>query len=532
MSRKPAAYEWFRTSADTYPDLLALHAGSVDLTYSELDAAASAAGAEIAGHTRHRASGISHRVGILAARDAATYIAYLGILRTGGTVVPLNTDYPPSRITEIIRLADLDVLVYSASEHDLARALHLGADVRLLPMSGDGSDFTGASGANKVAPSTPDPDEYAYIVFTSGSTGVPKGVPIRHRNFAAWLPHIVNHFTDGPGARVAQTSDLSWDLSVFNMFLAWGSGGAVIVPSQVDLLAPASYIADNEITHWHSTPSSITISRLLGGLTPGAMPSLRWSMFCGEPLTLNHVRDWSTAAPASVITNVYGQTEFTVSSVAYDLSVDSDASPGTGRASFPIGTPHPAVEWAVVTETGCAGAEGELLLRGPQRFDGYLSRTQNRGRFALWDGSSLDVDTDSSILTDAHWYRTGDRVLVENGELYYLGRLDNQVKVRGHRVELGDIETALMKHDEVDEAVVVPYEAAGDGIFDLAGFYSGAPTSEDELGDFLTGQLPIYMIPRLFVHLDRFPLNLNGKIDRRQLIDHVAEVLGGGSTAP
>ncbi|MGV9306208.1 AMP-binding protein [Nonomuraea sp. NPDC003727] len=517
-------YEWFDRSADAHPQLLALSVGDVDLTYSALAQASGAARAAIVGDSAGRRGGRPRRIGILASRSAATYIAYLAVLRAGATVVPLNVEHPVARSAQIIRLAELDALAFAESEAELAAALRAETGVALVSMTGNGSDFTDGSRTASAPPAAPHPDDFAYIVFTSGSTGTPKGVPIRHRNIASWLPYIVEHFTDGPGARVAQTSELSWDLSVFNMFLAWGSGGAVVVPSRTDMLTPPRHIAEHGITHWHSTPSSITMSRLLGELSPGVMPTLRWSMFCGEPLTVDHIRAWQEAAPNSRIANVYGQTEITVSSAVYDLPASPSEWPGEPTTSLPIGRPHPSIEWAVVGENGQAADEGELLLRGPQRFDGYLDPKQPRGPFVLWSGDGLGPFGEAEELTPAHWYRTGDRIALRDGQLFYLGRLDNQVKVRGHRVELGDIETSLRGHPGLDEVVVVPYEAQA-GIFDLAGVYSGAHVSEDELSEFLADRLPSYMVPRLFLRLERLPLNLNGKVDRRRLTEQVTALI-------
>ncbi|MFS8103881.1 AMP-binding protein [Lentzea alba] len=501
-------YSWFHDSARAHPNRLALSAGDVELTYAELDRAAASVVLPEPGKPR--------RAGLLGQAEAATYVAYLAALRAGVTVVPLNAKNPLSRNADIVRRGELDLLLHTEAEAGRADALHEATGVPLLLV-------TGNDRAPVVAPpADPHPEAFAYIVFTSGSTGVPKGVPIRHRHFESWLPHLLDHFATGPEARVAQTSDLSWDLSVWNMFLAWGSGGAVVVPSSTDLLMPTRFIVDHEITHWHSTPSSITVARLLGELGPDSMPSLRWSVFCGEPLTHDHVHAWSLAAPASRVANVYGQTEVTVSSWVHD--VDLTALPST---AVPIGKPHNGVEWAVISDDGYAAEEGELLVRGPQRFDGYLAPEHNSGRFVRWEAGVLEECTGE--ITPEHWYRTGDRVSVRASDHAYLGRLDGQVKIRGHRVELGDVEAVLRSHPLVDDAVVVAARSEV-GTYDLAGFHQGGNADEEVLKEFLSDRLPAHMVPRLLLGCDSFPLSLNGKVDRKRLAEEAVALLATGAS--
>ncbi len=530
MSVVPGMYEWFRASARACPDRAALSVGGIDFTYSSLDAAAARAGAAITDLIGARAGGRPRRIGVLGARTAAaTYVAYLAGLRLGDTVICLNTEFPAPRNAEIARLAELDVLAHSREDRELAAAVRAETGVGLLEMADDGSDFTGDGPAADEG--TPDPDDLAYIIFTSGSTGIPKGVPIRHRNFAAWLPNIVKIFTDGPETRISQTADLSWDMSVLDMWLAWGSGGAVVVPSKTDLLAPARHIVEDRITHWLSTPSSVTMARWLGDLQPGGMPDLRWSLFGGEPLTPDHVRAWTEAAPACSVANVYGPTETTVTCLTYVLPTDPAAWPRTSNGTFPVGQTYPSIDHAIVDEDGKVSQEGELLVRGPQRFDGYLDPAHNRGRFVRWDGDELEAHDGAGVPGPEYWYRTGDRIGVEGGEAVYLGRVDNQVKVHGYRIEPGDIEAAMRAHPGLEETAVVPCPA-DDGIVELAGFFTGEEVGDQELRDFLADRLPTYMTPRFLVHMERFPLNRNGKIDRRALTDRAATLVQAESAPP
>lgn len=504
MSTPRTMYEWFAHSARSHPDLTALSVGGVDYSYGQLrDTAAAVAGDILAGGQRPQ------RIAILATRTAGAYLGYLAGLHLGITVVPLNADFPPARNAKIIQLAGADLVLYSACDEDLAAALHESSGVRQLAVREDPSDLP----ATLPPPRETSMQDLSYIVFTSGSTGTPKGVPIRHRNVTEWLAYVIELFEAGPGVRISQTSDLSWDVSVWNIFVAWGSGGTVVVPSKIELLTPTQHINEQRITHWFSTPSIITLSRMLGDLAPDSMPTLRWSMFAGELLTADNALAWREAAPQSVIANVYGPTEITCTCMSYRLPDDPAQWPRVALGALPLGIPYSTVEYLVVGEDGTESDEGELLFRGPQRLDSYLDPADNTGRFAAFENGRLRLYDGTEELTAAHWYRSGDRVRMTDGRLAFLGRVDNQVKVQGYRVELGEIEASIREHERVDEAVVVLCTME-DGAVELAAFYTGDTGSTEQVLDFLQAQLPRYMVPRFLVGLDKFPLTTNGKIDR------------------
>ncbi|HEX3647525.1 MAG TPA: D-alanine--poly(phosphoribitol) ligase, partial [Pseudonocardiaceae bacterium] len=174
------------------------------------------------------------------------------------------------------------------------------------------------------------------------------------------------------------------------------------------------------------------------------------------------------------------------------------------------------------------GEDGELLIRGPQRLDGYLDPAHNIGRFASWDGETLVPYDGTEPLTPEHWYRPGDGVRVRPEGYYFVGRLDDQVKVRGVRVEPGEVEAVMHRYEHVDSAVVVPYTGE-DGSTELAGFHTGRPNVDDELTEFLTTRLPDYMVPRLLLWTNGFPLTTNGKVDRRVLVARARAVAEGDS---
>jgi amino acid adenylation domain-containing protein len=493
-------YDLFAASVAAGADRVALEIGTEELTYGELaDLAERLAGALV----RH-VGGVPSRVGLLAARNVLAYAGYLAVQRLGATVVPLNPAFPVARNATIARLAELDVVLADAAVALPVPVMNPSeAAVRALP-------------AADLPECAADARDIAYILFTSGSTGAPKGVRIEHRNVLAYLEHVIPRYEAGPGARFSQFFDLTFDPSVYDMFTAWGSGATLVVPTRNDLMSPARFVDSRGVTHWNSVPSAVSLALRMRGLRPASMPSLRWSLFCGEPLTLRQARAWQAAAPASVLENIYGPTEMTVTCVEHRLPPRPADWARPANGTVPIGTVYAGLEHLVLDERGRPAAEGELCLRGPQRFPGYLDAEDNRDRFVTFDGARASSYDGSTPLTDEHWYRTGDRVGRHDGELVHLGRLDHQVKVHGYRVELGEIEAVLREQPGVTDAVVLALTAAN-GEVELAAAYTGDQEDEDALLTALSARLPSYMVPRTLTAFATFPLNQNGKIDRRAL---------------
>jgi acyl-coenzyme A synthetase/AMP-(fatty) acid ligase len=247
------------------------------------------------------------------------------------------------------------------------------------------------------------------------------------------------------------------------------------------------------------------------------MPSLRWSLFCGEALTLRQAEAWQKAAPNSTLENIYGPTENTITWTEYRLPANREDWPNPANGTVPIGTPYPSLEHLILDEDGRPSLDGELCVRGPQRFPGYLDPANNPGRFVSFDGEQSTVYDGSTPLTEGHWYRTGDRVQVLDGQLVHLGRLDHQIKIRGYRVELGEIESALRDQPGISEAIVVAVPV-GSGEVDIEAAYTGTEQDTEELLAALRSRLPSYMVPRGITALQQFPLNPNGKVDRNALV--------------
>ncbi|WP_424186817.1 amino acid adenylation domain-containing protein [Actinokineospora sp. G85] len=503
-------YQWFADSAERAPGDPALEVGGGVLTYGELRARVEAVATRIL--SAHGAA--PARVALLASRSLVAFTGYLAALRLGAAVVPLNPGHPVLRNKIICAAIDLDVLVVDDNGETQSAGLGDAADtvVRL-------SDADVARLAPGELPElTAGPDDVAYILFTSGSTGRPKGVPVSHGSLAAYVGHNVERFAVGPGARVSHTFDFTFDPSVFDLFVTWGGGATLVCPDRAELLTPVDYLVDKAITHWFSVPSVVSVSANLGNLPTGRPTVLRHSVFIGEQLTYGQARLWHAVAPQARIDNVYGPTELTVACTEYRLPADPAHWPATSNDTVPIGPVYDFLDHLVLGEDGLPAAEGELCVRGVQRFAGYVDPADNPNRFVLWDGERHVPYTGAEPRPDFH-YRTGDRVRWENGELVHLSRIDFQLKIRGYRVELGEIEAAVARHEQVTQAVVLA--VPGDGAPELVAFYTGAEVPARRLVRWLREHLPIHMVPRRLHHLAELPLNANGKVDRAALRDSV-----------
>jgi amino acid adenylation domain-containing protein len=459
---------WVGDAARRHPHAIALEMPGRSITYAELWSRAG---------MWQRAIGRHRRVGVFAVDSLDCFAGYLGILRAGATAVPLGPAEPADRIRRICAAAGLEAVIDDGSLPSTAGSL-----TRI--------------GRRPQVEGEHDPEDDAYIMFTSGSTGTPKGVPIGHRNVDSFLAHVADRYELRPGCRVSHTCDMTFDLSVLAVFATLSSGATLVLPSHSDRLRPVAYVNGRRITHWISVPSAVAMAARSGALRPGSMPALRWSLFCGDQLTLAHAEAWQSAAPHGTIENMYGPTELTVSCAQFRLPHDRALWPETANGTVPIGFVYPHLDWKV-------DEAGELWVRGPQRFAGYLDPADNEGRFA---------PEDSRPRRD-HWYRTGD--LVRQDEVHgllHLGRVDHQLQVRGYRIEAGEVEMAVRSHDEVDEAVALVGQ--DDDAATLTVCYSGKELSPRILRAHVARRLPAYMVPHRFRHLDVMPLNRNGKIDR------------------
>jgi acyl-CoA synthetase (AMP-forming)/AMP-acid ligase II len=225
-----------------------------------------------------------------------------------------------------------------------------------------------------------------------------------------------------------------------------------------------------------------------------------------------------------VVENLYGPTELTITCSGYRLPAERDRWPETSNGTVPIGQVLPHLDGVLLDEDGAATDDGELCVRGGQRFSGYLDPRDDAGRFVRYERGRAVVTAESPLPGD--WYRTGDRVRLEHGEWVHSGRLDDQVKIHGYRIELGEIESVLRGHPAVHDVVVLALPAGKDSI-GLYALYTGEPVEAADLAALVSRKLPPYMLPERFAYVDHLPTNTSGKIDRRRIAAET-DLAGGG----
>ncbi|MEU4792129.1 amino acid adenylation domain-containing protein [Micromonospora tulbaghiae] len=488
------------TTAMTAPDRVAIRVGDDALTYGEVHRRAM----EWAGALRAAASRRPTRIGVLAGRSIEAHIGVLAAIYAGAAAVPLNPDFPSRRTAAMMRAAKVDaVILDSRAARSSGIAPHdLGGLPVLAPTvpAGTVSGAIDLEAAPLAAPTRPRPDDVAYVMFTSGSTGTAKGVPVSHANLSHFLRVVESRYPLGPGDVLAQTFEPTFDLFMFSLFVGWRAGATVTAVPPRAYRSLGQFIRDSAVTMWFSVPSSIGLARRMKQLSPGALGGLRWSLFCGEPLTIDDANAWRIAAPEAVLDNLYGPTELTIACTAHRWN---GTDPGV-NGLVPIGRLHPGHRGLLVDPDCVPNAdEGELCVSGPQMISGYLTTSDDDGRFIQRSGD--------------RYYRTGDVVRrLPDGGLAYLGRRDFQVKVRGYRVEPTEVEAALRALDGVEEAAVVTVGEAEDR--QLAAFVRGSGREPAGLARSVATILPPYMVPRWIWWVDDLPLNPNGKTDRRRLV--------------
>lgn len=511
-------YEGFLQGAALRPDHAALEIGERSWSYAEVAALSARTAALIAD-----CAAPGERVAVLASRSLTAYVGSLGVFGAGCVHVALNPSYPVERNAYILRSAGVTTLVVEPESLDGVAALAeaLGQTLCVVaPFSHVDQAPEGASRCldarafeSAVEPQTPvavRDEDLAYIVFTSGSTGQPKGVAIRHDNLAVYMRNFRALAAPTSDDRVVTTYELTFDVALHDLLNAWWSGATLVVMPERAMLAPGPFILSRRISYWFSVASFAMILQRQGLLRPGIFPLLKVSMLCGEALPKATAMAWADAAPNSVLFNVYGPTETTME-LAFYRWVPGHSEQYCLRGVVPIGIPFADHGHELVDEKGqfvVGAGEGELYVGGPQIGPGYWGdEARTRAAFVELPGRA------------GRWYKTGDRVeRDELGVYHFVSRVDFMVKVRGHRIELGEIEHALREVSGVDLVAVVPRPAADGTAQGLVGFVCApAALGAAEIRERLVERLPRAMVPDEVKLIESFPMNANRKVDRGAL---------------
>ena len=458
-------------------------------------------------------------VGILAARSVDAIGGILGTLWAGATYVPLSTKLPEDRLVTLLERVPLDALIVdgngAASLSPRVRALLPRAV--LAPSVELDVDVAAVTGPAAFAALTPLPEPLpvaagraAYLLFTSGTTGVPKAVVVTVANVAAYLRGINGLYRFTPEDRISQFAEISFDFSVHEMFVAWGAGASLWVVPENQRLAPHQFIQHNAITVWSSVPSVVSMLQRLKLLRPQLFPSLRLTLFSGDALPAAAAQAWQAAAPSSRIDNHFGATELTVmcTIASYTGPACADA-----RGMVPVGVAYPEMRAAVIADDGSfapRGVAGELAFSGPQVTAGYRGEPELTARRYPHKHHPTWGDT--------RWYLTGDLAVEDaSGTLHHLGRVDNQVKVRGYRIELEDVESHLREVTGCELVSVLAWPLEAGTATGLVAFVTACALGSDAIKEALKQRLPSYMVPKDVHHIDEMPLSVNGKVDRKRL---------------
>ena len=503
-----------RRTAASRGDQLAVDAADHRLTYRELIDRVDALAATLTA----QGAAPGALVAILADRIGEVIASMLATLEVGGAFVPLDTGFPiatlPAVIAEVAPRVWLAGPEHAGTAAEIVRAQGLATTVLALDEIG----APGSQGGGPVATPTPvDPDAHCYVYFTSGSTGRPKGIAGRLKAIDHFVRWEIETFELGPDTRVSQLTSPAFDAFLRDAFVPLAVGGTVCVPPGRDVLLDGRRLADwieqQGLSLVHCTPSLFR-SLLAADLGGRRFPALRHVLLAGEALLPSDVRRWHAVFGERIeLVNLYGPSETTMVKFFYRVR------PEDGSAQFvPIGQPMAGARAVVVDDKGqvCrTNKVGEIYIRTPYRTLGYLHQSELTRQ--------VFIQNPWSDLPDDIVYKTGDLGRVrEDGNFEYIGRRDQQVKVRGVRIETGPIEDLLRDHPQVAEAVVVAREDTQGNKF-LCAYVVGMEGQKEletsSLGAYLRGRLPEAMVPSVFVPMEALPRTLSGKVNRQGLPD-------------
>ncbi|GHG76385.1 non-ribosomal peptide synthetase [Comamonas sp. JC664] len=480
--------ELFQAQATRIPEAVALEHRDVHLTYGELDRRAT----QLARHLVSLGFGREKRAAICLPKSIDFLVCILGIWKAGGAYVPLDPEYPEARLGHMLEDSGAELLL-------TARALGGRPGFRGQTLWVDEPLPVHAEPATLAFP---DADSAAYVIYTSGSTGKPKGAVLEHRGVANIAVASVPMFGLTQDSRILQAASLSFDVSVWDIVMAFASGARLVLPTDETARvgdALAAVLTDKRITQVVLSPSA------LATLPAGAYPDLRVLITAGEALPSELVKKWVTDTRRFI--NAYGPTETTVIATVAELQQGDTRAPSIGR-------PLPGLV-ARILDTNQrqvpVGVPGELYVGGVAVARGYHGLEElTQARF-IQDPFSNDPK--------ARLYRTGDLTRWSpDGTIDFLGRIDDQVKLRGYRIELGEVEAVIDSHPAVQRSVILVHQGQ------LAAYAVARPGATLEIAplrEHAMGQLPAYMVPAHFVVLDAFPLTPSGKVDRKKLPDPV-----------
>ena len=494
------------------------------LSYRELDRETARVAAALAGLGVQRGD----RVGLLLPKSVASLVGIWGVLRSGAAYVPIDPQSPPARAAYMAQNCGMRAVLASGELPEAVAAIREAVpEAAVIQIDGDerleGEGILSLEEATRSAPGfarrPATPRDLAYVLYTSGSTGTPKGVMLSHLAALSFAEWAAERFAVGPEDVLGNHAPFHFDISTFDVFAAAYGGACVAVLDDETVRFPiacAQRMAEERLTLWYSVPGVLRRMVRAGALDPEGLPALRTLLFAGEAYPVSDLRGLQAALPGRSLVNLYGPTETNVCTYwpVPDLSDWTEPS-------IPIGFDCEGCQGVVVDDNLRPvpdGAEGELLVRGGTLMSGYWGDPER---------------TEASLVPDFLYphlgdrlYRTGDLVIRRaDGSYAFHGRRDHQIKVRGYRVELAEVEAALALVEGVAEGAVVPFEFEREGVreTDLVAFVvastGAAPDAKAEraLRHSLAARIPKYMIPAEIRWVRSLPMTSTGKLDRGAL---------------
>lgn len=513
---------WVTEQAAQRPDAGALAFQGARLSYGELEAASNRMARLLV------AAGVQRgdRVCLLCPKSPTAIVALLAVLKADAIYVPLDTTSPAARLARVIAGCDTPWILASGAANTLEQLCHtpgIGTACRVGWLADDpppaipAPAFT-ARDAETYSIEEPasrnDPDAAAHILFTSGSTGQPKGVVITHASVRQFITWAVRYFGTAPTDRISGHPPLHFDLSTFDIFGTFAAGAELhLVPPELNLLPHrmAALIRDAALTQWFSVPSAMNFMAKFDAIGAAGFPALKRVLWCGEVLPVPVLRHWMERVPHASFTNLYGPTETTIASSYYTVP----AIPSTDEP-IPIGVACEGEELLVLDDRRrpvARGTLGDLYIGGAGLSPGYWRDPEKTDQafFVRPDGKG----------PGDRIYRTGDLASIgPDGLVRFAGRRDTQVKTRGHRVELGEIETVLHTVPGLRECAVLGVPSGDfNGVTLCCAFVPAAAgvVTPSTLRSAIGRDLPPYMVPTRWLALKEFPRTASGKIDRNGL---------------
>ena len=508
----------FEAQVSKTPDQIAVCCGDERLSYGELNRKAN----QLARLLQEKGIKCNTIVGVMLERSSDIVLSALAVLKAGGAYLPLDPDYPFERINFMLKDSDAKVLL-TQSRLQVNRLIVFGGTVIHLD---EASNYLG-KGSNLKKAGTP--VSLAYIIYTSGTTGKPKGVMIEHRNVVRLLFNNHFQFDFHHGDVWTLFHSFSFDFSVWEMYGALLYGGRLVIVPKTTAQDPQEFLKllkKEQVTVLNQIPIAFYSLAALEMECEAKELVLRYIIFGGEALQPIQLKAWRRKYPETKLINMYGITETTVH-VTYKEIDETEIETNTGN----IGRPIPTLGVYLLDQNMRLipeGVTGEIYVSGDGVGRGYLNRpeltaerfivTSHESRVASHESKTLDLGPSTFGPSDLRLYRSGDLARrLPNGEMEYMGRADHQVKVRGYRIELGEIEYRLLKHGEIKEAVALIKKDNSGNNYICAYLAVDRPLAVKDMRKYLEQELPDYMIPSFFVFLERMPLTLNGKIDRKAL---------------